>query len=91
MVRVENVSKTFKTRKKTVKALDNVSFEVQDGECFGLIGANGAGKTTLMRIMAGLIQADSGCATFDGLPNGATMKVARQSKKYNLLQFPIHI
>lgn len=81
MFKVEHVSKTFKTRKYTVKALDDVSFTVANGECMALLGANGAGKTTLMRIMAGLIKADSGCCTIDGVPNGASSLVQLLAKK----------
>ncbi len=43
-----------------VKILDNVSFEVQEGEIFGLIGPNGAGKTTTLRTIATLLQLESG-------------------------------
>ena len=42
MLKVENVSKSY----GTLKAVDNLSFEVADGEIFGLLGVNGAGKTT---------------------------------------------
>ena len=67
---VVNVTKTFRstgkrrklfranTEKK--KALDNLSFSVNEGEIFGLLGPNGAGKTTAMRIIATLIKSDSG-------------------------------
>ena len=41
-------------------AVDNVSFEVQRGECLGLIGRNGAGKTTLLKMLNGLIKPDRG-------------------------------
>lgn len=49
-----------------VKALENISFEVEKGEIFGIIGPDGAGKTTLFRILTTLILADSGTATVDG-------------------------
>jgi ABC-2 type transport system ATP-binding protein len=53
--RMKNI---FKPKKK--KVLDKVSFEVEKGEIFGLLGSNGAGKTTLMKLMTGLIEADGG-------------------------------
>jgi sodium transport system ATP-binding protein len=53
----------FKTT-QSFKALDDVSFKIKSGECYGLLGNNGAGKTTLMRIMAGLIQPTNGTIVF---------------------------
>lgn len=47
-------------------AIDAVSFDVQRGELFGLIGPDGAGKTTIFRILTTLLKADSGHATVDG-------------------------
>ena len=49
-----------------VKAVDGVSFNVEEGETFGLLGPNGAGKTTLMEILCGLRRLDSGKATING-------------------------
>jgi ABC-2 type transport system ATP-binding protein len=49
-----------------VQALDGVSFEVGTGEVFGFVGSNGAGKTTTMRIILGVLAADSGQVTWDG-------------------------
>ncbi len=57
---IKNVSKTFKSRKQAVKALQNVSFEVKKGEIFGLLGPNGAGKSTLINIMLNLLLPDEG-------------------------------
>lgn len=71
-VRIENLSKIYPatlprlkkffrlTVKPPVEALKNVSFEIGDGEIFGLIGRNGAGKTTLTKIIATLVQPTSG-------------------------------
>lgn len=48
-------------RKKTeIKALDNVSMSIAEGEIVGLIGANGAGKTTLVKVLSGIIHPDAG-------------------------------
>jgi len=49
-----------------VKAVDDVSFAVQEGEIFGLLGPNGAGKTTLMEILCGLRRFDQGKVTVRG-------------------------
>ncbi len=57
------ISKSY----KQTKALDNISFEVNKGEIFGIIGPDGAGKTTLFRILTTLILADEGKASIDGL------------------------
>jgi ABC-2 type transport system ATP-binding protein len=58
----QSVSKTFASPRGTFKALDGVSFDIQQGEFFGLLGPNGAGKTTLISILAGLARPTSGRA-----------------------------
>ena len=57
-VSVHNISKSY--NKNKIKALDNLSFEVEHGEIYGIIGPDGAGKTTLFRILTTLILADKG-------------------------------
>jgi len=64
MLRVSAVSRTFDGR----RVLDDVSFEVAPGRMTGFVGANGAGKTTSMRIILGLLAADSGEVTWHGRP-----------------------
>ena len=56
----QHVSKTFNSGGKPVHALDDVSFDIEEGEFFGLLGPNGAGKTTLISILAGLARASGG-------------------------------
>lgn len=63
-VSLENITKTYEKGK--VRAVENVSLQVQEGELFGLIGADGAGKTTIFRILTTLLLADSGRATVRG-------------------------
>jgi len=62
---IEHVSKQF----GPIVALDDVSFRVEPGRIFGLLGANGAGKTTCMRIVLDILRADSGSVTWQGAAN----------------------
>ena len=65
-----SVSKTYPSKRgqsgPAVKALDDVSFDIHQGEFFGLLGPNGAGKTSLISILAGLSRASSGNVTVHG-------------------------
>jgi ABC-type multidrug transport system ATPase subunit len=63
---VENIVKTYKAKKSVVNALHGISFSIDKGEIFGLIGPDGAGKTSLFRILTTLLLADSGKASVDG-------------------------
>lgn len=58
MIKVENLSKTYKS--KDIKAVDDISFTVNDGEIVGFIGKNGAGKTTTIKMLTGILKPDSG-------------------------------
>lgn len=62
MIEVESVSKSF----GRIRALDNLSFSVAEGELMGIIGHNGAGKTTAIRIIAGILHPDSGTVRVGG-------------------------
>ena len=55
-VKIEKLSKSF----DDIKAIDEISFNVGEGEMFGLVGPDGAGKTTTIRVLCGLIKPDSG-------------------------------
>lgn len=72
MITVKNVTKKFiKTNKKKERqeftAVDNLSFDVKEGEILGILGPNGAGKTTLLRMIAGIMTPNKGSITIDDL------------------------
>ena len=60
-LKLENVSKTYGTK----KVVDNISFNVDKPEVFGLLGTNGAGKTTTIRMLLGILKKDSGSITWN--------------------------
>ena len=62
MLKIKNIKKTY----QDLVAVDNLSFEVKDGEIFGLLGENGAGKTTTFRMIMGLLEPDNGSILLDG-------------------------
>ena len=64
MLKVENVTKYY----GDFKAVDNLSFTVEKGEIFGLLGVNGAGKTTTFRMIMGLLEPTEGKITLNGKP-----------------------
>ncbi|WP_317126734.1 ABC transporter ATP-binding protein [Chitinophaga silvatica] len=65
-VTVQDLVKNYTVKKKTIEALKGISFSVEKGEIFGIIGPDGAGKTSLFRILTTLLEPDGGSATVDG-------------------------
>ena len=63
MLNISHLSKTF----ETLKAVDDISFAIDDGEIFGFLGPNGAGKTTTISMIAGLLKPDSGKIQIDNM------------------------
>ena len=78
----QSISKSFLVgpagKGASLKALDNVSFDIEEGEFFGLLGPNGAGKTTLISILAGLSRASAGHVTVQGFDVQTDFAQARQ-------------
>jgi ABC-2 type transport system ATP-binding protein len=64
MIQIENVTKVYSGK---VKAVDDVSLSVNDGEIVGFIGPNGAGKTTTIKMMTGILSPDSGRILLNGI------------------------
>jgi ABC-2 type transport system ATP-binding protein len=86
---VENIIKTY-GKKKEVTALSDISFNVQQGELFGIIGPDGAGKTSLFRILTTLLLADSGKATVDGFDVVKDYKAIRNRVGYMPGKFSLY-
>ncbi|MCW2118552.1 ABC transporter ATP-binding protein [Flavobacterium sp. 7A] len=85
-ISVQNISKSY----NTIKAIDSVSFEVNSGELFGLIGPDGAGKTTLFRILTTLLIADEGKASVDNWDVIDDYKTIRNSVGYMPGKFSLY-
>jgi len=99
MIEVNNLRKSFGGAKKGffrkeeswVVALDGLSFRANDGEITGILGPNGAGKTTCLRTLYGLLKADGGSATIDGInvvnnPLGARARLGIFPDKFGLYE-----
>lgn len=59
-IKICKVKKYFKQKSDTIRAVDDVSFTIQESELFGLLGVNGAGKSTLIKMIAGLMKPTEG-------------------------------
>ncbi len=62
ILELQNLKKYFATQ----KAVDDISFTIEQGSIFGLLGPNGAGKTTLLRMITGIFYPDYGSIIFNG-------------------------
>jgi len=82
---LDHLSKVF----GTFRAVDNITFEVEEGEIFGFLGANGAGKSTTIRMLCGLLQPTSGTAKVLGIdvardPEGVKRRIGYMSQRFSL-------
>lgn len=85
---VKNITKTYGKEKKV--AVNDVSFSVNKGELFGLIGPDGAGKTSIFRILTTLLLADTGSASIDGLDVVKDFKSIRNTIGYMPGKFSLY-
>lgn len=85
-IMMKNIEMIYKTEGKEVKALTNVSMDIQKGEFISLLGPSGCGKTTLLRVIADLLQPTSGEITV----GGESPKEARLKQRYGIVfQSPV--
>jgi len=68
IINCNNISVTFRNRLRKFKALDGVSFKVNEGDIFGFLGPNGAGKTTTMNCILGMLPPNTGAVNVFGEP-----------------------
>lgn len=85
-IQADNLTKRY----GEVTALYGVSFEVERGELFGLIGPDGAGKTTMFRLLTTLLAPDSGVATVEGLDTVKDYRAIRQRVGYMPGRFSLY-
>ena len=85
-IQVQNISKSY----KQIKAVEGITFDVNEGELFGLIGPDGAGKTTIFRILTTLLLANEGSATVAGYDVVKDYKAIRNSVGYMPGKFSLY-
>ncbi|OQP63165.1 ATPase [Niastella vici] len=85
-----NLTKQYGKKKDIVQALKGISFEVEQGELFGIIGPDGAGKTSLFRILTTLLLPDGGSASVDGLDVVKDFKAIRHRVGYMPGRFSLY-
>jgi ABC-2 type transport system ATP-binding protein len=85
-----NIVKKYGKKKDVVEALHGISFEVAQGELFGIIGPDGAGKTSLFRVLTTLLLPDGGSASVDGLDVVKDFKAIRNRVGYMPGRFSLY-
>src|SRR5258706_3224852 len=86
MVEVTGVRKEFVVAGKRLTALEEITFNVEEGEFVSIVGASGCGKTTMLNIIAGLIHPEQGEVTVRGRPvRGVDRKVGYTFQQATLL------
>jgi len=85
ILEVANINKTY----SHTAAVDDVSFNIQHGTCFGLLGPNGAGKTTTIEIIEGIRDPDSGKILYNGASRNTNFRedIGIQFQSTSLLAF----
>ena len=78
LISIQNIIKSF----KNLKAVNNLSLEIKEGEIYGLLGSNGAGKSTTLNILLGFLNPDSGTALINGVDTTDNSDEARKQIGY---------
>lgn len=87
-VKIENISKCYHTNDGEICALEDISFEVGEGEFVGIVGPSGCGKSTLLSIIAGLLEPSKGDITIFGDPlKGVNPKIGYMLQRDSLFEW----
>lgn len=86
LIVTENLTKRF----GTLTAVDNLSFSVNSGEIFGIVGPDGAGKTTVMRLLASIMDPTSGKIWIDGMETAANTETIKERVSYMSQKFGLY-
>lgn len=89
-VAVHSLVKRYKTKKESIEAVKGISFDVEQGTIFGIIGPDGAGKTSLFRMLTTLLLPDGGDATVDGSDIVKDYKAIRKKVGYMPGKFSLY-
>jgi ABC-type multidrug transport system ATPase subunit len=89
-IELKNITKEYSSKKGKIRAVDNVSFSVEEGELFGLIGPDGSGKTSIFRILTTVLLADKGSANVIGYDVVKDYKIIRNSVGYMPGRFSLY-
>ena len=80
MLSIKNISKTY--RKSNVKAIDNISLEIEEGDIFGFVGPNGSGKSTTIKCVTGIHSYDEGEIMFNGISVKDNPNICKKDMAY---------
>ena len=82
MIEARGLTKDFRSNGHAVRAVEDLTLEVHEGEVFGFLGPNGAGKSTTVRMLACLISPTAGRATVNGLQVGQAPPMPRFAARW---------
>ncbi|WP_462325214.1 ATP-binding cassette domain-containing protein [Desulfoplanes sp.] len=82
LLEIKNISKHFVSKKSVIKAVDRVSFKIQRGETYSIVGESGCGKTTTARMIIRLLDIDKGQILFQGKPISELTKRELRKKRH---------
>ena len=83
MIELQHLSVTFQNGNNSVKAVDDVSFQIEEGETFGIVGESGSGKSTILKAISGLVKTDIPSLTIDG----KSISIKRTKADRKMMQF----
>jgi ABC-type oligopeptide transport system ATPase subunit len=84
ILEIRNVCKSFVSKKSSIKAVNRVSFTINRGETYALVGESGCGKTTTGRLILRLLEVDKGEILFEGTPINKLTKRELREKRHNI-------